>query len=377
MYSEQMMREEGFDDAPEYRLMLHTDAIWRACRIILDIRMHRGELGVDEAVEFLVEQTSFERRNARGRGPAVHVHARPIQLSYLLGQGCCSSSCAPTSDARLGEAFSLRDFHDALLRNGSLPISFHRRLLLAGAASAVERRPDAVQVVPSIDLQAAGRASSTGRAHRPATAHRPIVPSGSPSGSSSGGARLIHLVDFDGARGRRAGEPRGRRCDRVADRGAAPARRRGGLRRGDPAGVRGRRDARRADHGDRRPTRRPAGLPRGRRRLAGRRAGSAPGAARRVSLAAQRATDRRAVASSELVGRGVGRFVLAHGGTAPDVERVRSLVRSYDAEVLVAGGVRDLDGLRRLRDTGVAGVILGEALLSGAIDLTAALEAAA
>jgi phosphoribosylformimino-5-aminoimidazole carboxamide ribotide isomerase len=79
----------------------------------------------------------------------------------------------------------------------------------------------------------------------------------------------------------------------------------------------------------------------------------------------------------ELVGAGVARFVLAHGGTQPDLERVRSLVRSYDAEVLVAGGVRDLDAIRRLRDTGVAGVILGEALLSGAIDLTAALEAAA
>jgi len=79
----------------------------------------------------------------------------------------------------------------------------------------------------------------------------------------------------------------------------------------------------------------------------------------------------------ELVGTGVGRFVLAHGGTAPDLDRMRSLVRTYDAEVLVAGGVRDLDGVRRLRDTGVAGVILGEALLSGAIDLPAALEAAA
>jgi phosphoribosylformimino-5-aminoimidazole carboxamide ribotide isomerase len=55
---------------------------------------------------------------------------------------------------------------------------------------------------------------------------------------------------------------------------------------------------------------------------------------------------------------------------------VDSLVRSYDAEILVAGGVRDLDGLRRLRDTGVGGVILGEAILSGAIDLPAALEAA-
>lgn len=69
--------------------------------------------------------------------------------------------------------------------------------------------------------------------------------------------------------------------------------------------------------------------------------------------------------------------MLSHGGSQPDLEKVRSVVRSYDAEVLVAGGVRDLDGIRRLRDTGVAGVILGEALLSGAIDLTAALEAAA
>ena len=79
----------------------------------------------------------------------------------------------------------------------------------------------------------------------------------------------------------------------------------------------------------------------------------------------------------ELVGAGVRRLVLTHGGSSPDLEQVRSLVRSYDAEVLVAGGVRDLDGLRRVRETGAAGVILGEAILSGAIDLPAALEAAA
>lgn len=79
----------------------------------------------------------------------------------------------------------------------------------------------------------------------------------------------------------------------------------------------------------------------------------------------------------ELVGAGVGRFVLGHGGAEPDLRRTRDLVRSYDAEILVAGGVRDIDGLRRLRDTGVAGVILGEVLLSGAIDFPAALEIAA
>lgn len=79
----------------------------------------------------------------------------------------------------------------------------------------------------------------------------------------------------------------------------------------------------------------------------------------------------------ELIGSGVGRLVLSHGGSQPDLERTRRLIRSYDAEILVAGGVRDLDGLRRLRDTGVSGVILGEALFSGAIDYPSALEAAA
>ena len=79
----------------------------------------------------------------------------------------------------------------------------------------------------------------------------------------------------------------------------------------------------------------------------------------------------------ELVGVGVVRFVLSHGGAEPDLVRTRTLVQSYDAEILVAGGVRDLDGLRRLRDTGVGGVILGEVLLSGSIEYPAALEAAA
>jgi len=79
----------------------------------------------------------------------------------------------------------------------------------------------------------------------------------------------------------------------------------------------------------------------------------------------------------ELAGLGVSRVVLGHGGSRPDAELLESLVRSYDVEVLVAGGAADLDGLRRLRDAGVAGVILGEALLSGSIDYTAALEACA
>jgi uncharacterized protein (DUF885 family) len=38
---------------------------------------------------------------------------------------------------RLGDRFSLKGFHDSLLRNGSIPISFQRRLLAAEAAAGI------------------------------------------------------------------------------------------------------------------------------------------------------------------------------------------------------------------------------------------------
>ncbi len=131
MYSELMMREHGFDDGPAFRVIMHTDAIWRACRIILDIRLHRGEISVEEATDFLVEQTNFERPNARAE-VQWYTYRPTYPLSYLLGRTLLLG-LRSDEQARLGDAFSLKGFHDTLMRNGSLPISFHRRLLTAGA----------------------------------------------------------------------------------------------------------------------------------------------------------------------------------------------------------------------------------------------------
>ncbi len=95
MYSEQMMREQGFDDGPEFLLAMHTDAIWRACRIILDVRMHRGEL-VGRRSHCLPRRTHRLRACERaGRSLPVHVHAHlPAQLP--VGQG----SAAPVARGR-------------------------------------------------------------------------------------------------------------------------------------------------------------------------------------------------------------------------------------------------------------------------------------
>ena len=139
MYSEQMMREQGFDAGPNFRLNMYTDAIWRACRIILDVRMQRGEIDVQDAIAFLVDQTSFEEANARAEVRR-YTHTPTYQLSYLLGKVLLLGLRAD-EQARLGDAFSLRDFHDTLLRNGSIPVSFHRRLLRERLAGEAVRDP--------------------------------------------------------------------------------------------------------------------------------------------------------------------------------------------------------------------------------------------
>ena len=106
---------------------MHTDAIWRACRIILDVRMHRGEIDASRRpTDFLVEQTNFERPNAAAE-VSWYTYRPTYPLSYLLGRTLLLGLRAD-EQRRLGDAFSLKAFHDTLLRNGSLPICFHRRL---------------------------------------------------------------------------------------------------------------------------------------------------------------------------------------------------------------------------------------------------------
>jgi uncharacterized protein (DUF885 family) len=134
MYAEQMMREEGFDTSPEHLVMMYTDAIWRACRIVLDVKLHRGLISVPDATRFLIEQTGFERANAAAEVKR-YTYTPTYQFSYLLGK-VLLLRLRDDERRRLGPAFSLKGFHDSMLREGSLPISFQRRLL-AGAAREV------------------------------------------------------------------------------------------------------------------------------------------------------------------------------------------------------------------------------------------------
>jgi phosphoribosylformimino-5-aminoimidazole carboxamide ribotide isomerase len=233
-----------------------------------------------------------------------------------------------------------------------------------------------VQVIPAIDLDR-GRSrvvfwpgASTGvgaPTDRPDRIAEQLV---------AAGARLIHLVDFDGAR---SGRPENLEAvGAIASRVAVPIQLAGGVDTADGIRLAFAAGATRvvasmaiADD--------PAGLADA-LDVAGSwlAVGLDPRPDRLAAFPWQRGgPPTLAAVLGELADRGVTRFVLAHGGRAPDPAVLRPLVTRGDLDILVAGGATDLDGIRRLRDAGIAGIILGEALLSGAIDFSAALEAAA
>jgi uncharacterized protein (DUF885 family) len=125
-YCERMMKEAGFDDTPKGWYIVHTDAIWRAVRIILDVQLHRGLIGFDEAVDRLVAETGFERPAALAEIKR-YTSTPTYQLSYLFGRHMIERLKADV-EAREGAGFSLRRFHDTLLYGGTMPVSYARRL---------------------------------------------------------------------------------------------------------------------------------------------------------------------------------------------------------------------------------------------------------
>lgn len=131
-YCERMMKEAGFDNTPAHRYVQLTDAIWRAARIVLDVRLHRGEIGFEEAVDFLVAQTGFERPAALAEVKR-YTSSPTYQLSYLYGRHMIER-LRNDVEHRMGSAFNLKFFHDTLLYGGSMPVSYARRLFDARLA---------------------------------------------------------------------------------------------------------------------------------------------------------------------------------------------------------------------------------------------------
>jgi uncharacterized protein (DUF885 family)/GTP-binding protein EngB required for normal cell division len=120
LYCEEMMYEQGFYPDATTRLFQLKDTLWRACRVVLDVKLHLNLVSFTEACDFLVKKAGLERLNAEKE--VSRYTLSPTQpMSYLVGREEIRSLRKSIKAMKPGE-FQLNRFHDWLLSHGSVPV---------------------------------------------------------------------------------------------------------------------------------------------------------------------------------------------------------------------------------------------------------------
>jgi uncharacterized protein (DUF885 family) len=113
---------------PELMLTQLLEALVRNCRYVCSVAMHTGDMTVDEATQFFVENASMAEHPARRE--ALRGTFDPGYLNYTLGKLMILKLRDDFRRERDG-GFSLRSFHDELLSYGAPPIPLLRDVMLS------------------------------------------------------------------------------------------------------------------------------------------------------------------------------------------------------------------------------------------------------
>ena len=128
LYWELTLYDMGFDKTPEQKVGALFWRMHRCARIIFSLNFHMGLWSPQECIDFLVEKVGHERDNATaevrrsfqgGYGPL-------YQAAYLLGGLELRGLRKELVDSKL---MTNRQFHDEILRQGSMPIALLRLAL--------------------------------------------------------------------------------------------------------------------------------------------------------------------------------------------------------------------------------------------------------
>ena len=124
-YCEEQAKELGFDDTPEARFAQTLDMVWRAARIIIDVKLHTGAMTAREAMEFLADTTGMEWSAAEAEIRR-YTKSPTYQLSYLIGKELIKDLKRYVR-SKMKEKFTDLFFHNTFLYAGSLPIDLMRK----------------------------------------------------------------------------------------------------------------------------------------------------------------------------------------------------------------------------------------------------------
>jgi uncharacterized protein (DUF885 family) len=118
----------GFPKTPEDRVGMLFWRMHRAARIIFSLNVHLGKMTPQQAIDFLVERVGHERANAEAEVRRSFNGTYPplYQAGYMLG-----GLQLRALYRELVESGKLtpRQFHDAVLQSGRMPIEMLRARL--------------------------------------------------------------------------------------------------------------------------------------------------------------------------------------------------------------------------------------------------------
>jgi uncharacterized protein (DUF885 family) len=123
-----MMLDEGYGDHdPKLRLGQLLDALLRDARFIVGIEMHTGRMTLEQGQTFFINE-GFQVQ------PVAEVEAKrgtsdPTYLYYTLGKLQILKLREDYQKLR-GSEFSLQEFHDRFMRQGSVPMKIIRKSML-------------------------------------------------------------------------------------------------------------------------------------------------------------------------------------------------------------------------------------------------------
>jgi uncharacterized protein (DUF885 family) len=129
LYGEEMLMRTGLysNNSPAQGQILRLSR-YRAARIGVDVNLHTGRWTFEQAVKYFMDAGGLDREAAEGE--AAGAASSPTQkISYIVGKWQIMNLLGRYKDQK-GENFRLGQFHDDLIKNGSLPISVVEWMLL-------------------------------------------------------------------------------------------------------------------------------------------------------------------------------------------------------------------------------------------------------
>ena len=121
LYTESLGKDLGLYTNPYHQLGALGAEMHRAIRLVVDAGLHTGKMTREEAIKYMMDHEPLSEQVATAE--IERYMAIPGQaLSYKIGQ-LKIIELRDKYRKQLGNKFSIRDFHDAILKGGSMPLT--------------------------------------------------------------------------------------------------------------------------------------------------------------------------------------------------------------------------------------------------------------